>query len=248
MTKLYFDLTRGISADMFAAACHSFLDPEGQTEFLRRVDEAPERLGCKLVTDDIRTTGAVGKAIEWQSESKDETVSGEMAIGSLERVAEGFGLSTGGRRFVSKVIGDIVSAESKAHRVDPHKVHLHEIGRAAGLMNMALAGLCYDLLDLGGREVVGSYLAIGEGEVETAHGVLAVPTPAAAELLAGLRFRFGPHFGEMATPSGIAIVRNVLIGQLDVLPKASRTGVGFGSRSFDGERGFAMVFESGQEG
>jgi uncharacterized protein (DUF111 family) len=52
----------------------------------------------------------------------------------------------------------------------------------------------------------------------------------------------------MATPTGIAIIRNLLSRQQDVLPKASRKGVGFGSRSFDGERGFAMLFESDQTG
>jgi hypothetical protein len=234
---------------MFAAACHSFLEPEGQTELLNRIEEAPESLGCKLVTNDIRIAGAAGKAIEWQSESRSETISGDLAIESLERVSEGFGLSAGGRRFVSGVIGDIISAESKAHGVHPHDVHLHEIGRAAGLMNIALAGLCHDLLDLGGREVIGSYLVIGKGEVRTAHGILRIPTPAAAELLAGLRFRFGPHVGEMATPSGIAIIRNALTGQQDVLPKASasRLGFGFGNRSFDGERGYAIVYESDHE-
>jgi len=245
---LYVDMTRGISGDMFVAACCSFMDEGMRAEFMRKTDSACREFGCSVTLSDVESGSTCGKLLEWKCENRAAARSADEAEGFLEQAAERMALSTDARRFTIRIIGDIIAAEAKAHGIEKEEVHLHEIGRTGGLMNVASAGLCCDILGLGGRSIVGSYISVGEGGVETAHGRLNVPTPASSELLAGLRFRFGPCEGEMATPTGIAIVRNLLSQQQDVLPKASRKGVGFGSRSFDGERGSVMLFESDQTG
>lgn len=244
MTTLYVDMTRGISGDMFVAACYSFMDEGMRAEFVRRTGSACRESDCSIALSDIESGSTCGLMLGWKCENKAAARSANETEGFLERAAERMALSADARRFTIKIIGDIIAAEAKAHGIEKEEVHLHEIGRTGGLMNVASAGLCYDLLGLGGRSIVGSYISVGEGDVETSHGHLSVPTPASSELLAGIRFRFGPCEGEMATPTGIAIIRNLLSRQQDVLPKASRKGVGFGSRSFDGERGFTMLFES----
>jgi len=245
---LYVDMTRGISGDMFVAACCSFMDEGMRAEFICRADSACRESDCSIALNDVVSGSTSGMMLEWKCENRAAARSANEAEVFLEQAAERMALSTDARRFTIRIIGDIVAAEAKAHGIEKEKVHLHEIGRTGGLMNVASAGLCCDILGLGGRSIVGSYISVGEGGVETAHGRLSVPTPASSELLVGLKFRFSPCEGEMATPTGIAIVRNLLSRQQDVLPKASRKGVGFGSRSFEGERGFAMLFESDQTG
>lgn len=232
---------------MFVAACCSFMDEGMRAEFMRRADSACREFDGSVTLNDVGGASTYGMMIEWKCDIKAAARSANEAKGFLEQAAERMALSADARRFTIRTIGDIISAEAKAHGIEQEGVHLHEIGRTGGLMNVASAGLCYDILGLGDRSIIGSYISVGKGSVETVHGRLSVPTPASSELLAGLRFRFGPCEGEMATPTGIAIIRNLLPQQQDVLPKASRKGAGFGSRSFDGERGFAMVFESDQE-
>jgi uncharacterized protein (DUF111 family) len=248
VTVLYVDMTRGISGDIFVAACCSFMDEDMRTEFMRRAGSACRGFDCTVALNEIGSGSTCGMMLDWKCEKMVSARSADEAEGFLEQAADRMALSADARRFTIRIIGDIIAAEAKAHGIERGKVHLHEIGRTGGLMNVTSAGLCYDILGLGGRSIVGSYISIGEGDVETSHGRLSVPTPASSELLAGLRFRFGPCEGEMATPTGIAIIRNLLFRQQDVLPKASRKGVGFGSRSFDGERGFAMLFESDRTG
>jgi hypothetical protein len=245
---LYVDMTRGISGDMFVAACCSFMDEDMRAGFVRRADSACRESDCSVALNDVDSGSTCGIMLEWKCENRVAARSANEAEGFLEQAAERMALSTDARRFTIRTIGDIIAAEAKAHGIEKEEVHLHEIGRTGGLMNVASAGLCCDILGLGGRSIIGSYISVGEGGVETAHGRLSVPTPASSELLAGLKFRFGPCEGEMATPTGIAIIRNLLSKQQDVLPKASRKGAGFGSRSFDGERGFVMLFESDQTG
>jgi hypothetical protein len=224
------------------------MDEGMRAEFIRRVDSACREFDCSVALNEGSSGSTCGMMLGWNCENKASARSANEAEGFLERAAERMELPDDARRFTTKIIDDIIAAEAKAHGVEKEEVHLHEIGRTGGLMNVASAGLCYDILGLRGRSITGSYISVGEGAVETAHGSLGVPTPASSELLAGLRFRFGPCEGEMATPTGIAIIRNLLSKQQDVLPKASRKGVGFGSRSFDGERGFAMLFESDRTG
>ena len=245
---LYVDMTRGISGDMFVAACCSFMDEGMRAEFVRRADRACSESACSIALNDVVSGSTCGIMLEWKCENKAAARSANEAEVFLEQAAERMALSTDARLVTTRIIGDIIAAEAKAHDIGKEEVHLHEVGRTGGLMNVASAGLCYDILGLGGKSIVGSFISVGEGCVETAHGRLGVPTPASSELLTGLRFRFGPCEGEMATPTGIAMIRNLLSRQQDILPKASRKGVGFGSRSFDGERGFAMLFESDQTG
>jgi uncharacterized protein (DUF111 family) len=245
---LYVDMTKGISGDMFVAACCSFMDEGMRAEFMRRAGSACREFDCSVSLSEVDSGSIFGMTLEWKCENNVAARSANEAKGFLEQAAERIALSTEARRFTMRIIDDIIAAEAKAHGIGIEGVHLHEIGRTGGLMNLASAGLCYDILGLGSRSIVGSYVSIGGGGVETAHGRLNVPTPASSELLAGLRFRFGPCEGETATPSGIAIIRNLLSRQQDVLPKASRKGAGFGSRSFDGKRGFTMVFEGDQTG
>jgi pyridinium-3,5-bisthiocarboxylic acid mononucleotide nickel chelatase len=245
---LYLDMTKGVSGDMLVAACCSFMDEGMRLEFLRRVDAACREFDCSVALTTVEGGPTAGMMLEWDCETRGGIRSASEAEGFLERAAERLTLSSVASRFTVRVIRDIIEAEAKAHGIESEKVHLHEIGRMGGLMNIASAGLCWDMLGMGAKKVIGSYISVGGGAVETEHGCLNIPAPASSELLSGLRFRFGPSAGERATPTGIAIVRNLLSEQQDVLPKASRKGAGFGSRSFDGEKGSVMLFESGVSG
>lgn len=245
MKTLYLDLTRGISGDMFTAACLSFMDEERRSTFLRRAEKTIGEFGGTCRLEEVGIDSIKGHAMIWEFREEAVPRSGSYSREKVRALCRSLNVTDSGDRFALKVIDDLVEAEARAHGATQEEIHLHEIGRTAGLMNIASAGLCRDLLGLENARLIASYVSIGDGEVATAHGRLRVPTPASTELLAGLRFRFGPYAGEMATPTGIAIVRNIIGGQLDVLPKASRTGVGFGGRTFGGERGFAVLFESG---
>jgi uncharacterized protein (DUF111 family) len=228
---------------MFSAACYAFMDRELKEDLLVRSGKGCEGLGGTIRLREMSYGPEAGYTIEYGFPTKAGCVSAGEAGEALGWLMRDFDLSPPGRAFVMAVFSDIVGAEAKAHGVGVHSVHLHEIGRPAGLFNMAAAGLCYDLLDLGGRNVIGSSISVGRGEIRTEHGRLSVPTPASSVLLSMLKSRPGPFEGEMATPSGIAIVRNLVTRQTDKLPAAGRQGLGFGGRTFEGGVGRLRVFE-----
>jgi len=243
--RLYLDMRLGVSGDMIVSACYDFMEERMRSTFYETMKGALDEFGGRTDIVRIEEPEATGHRIEWNMMDPTEMRNPSEARDILESIEDMMGLSEASRAMADKTISDLIDAESKAHNVPQDRVHLHEVGRIAGLMNIAGAGLCYDLLGLSKKKMVGSIISIGEGEVETSHGLLSVPAPATANLLLGLRFRFGPHLGEMATPTGVALARNIIRSQEDPLPLESRQGLGFGSRSFSGRRGYVRLFSGG---
>jgi uncharacterized protein (DUF111 family) len=93
-------------------------------------------------------------------------------------------------------------------------------------------GSIWGMSELGVSRVYCGVIALGDGSVNTAHGVLPVPAPATLRLLEGLAVRPGPEgSGELVTPTGAALVRVLSEGP----PPAHvpvRSGYGAGTKDF----------------
>jgi|LAHS01.1.fsa_nt_gb uncharacterized protein (TIGR00299 family) protein len=132
-------------------------------------------------------------------------------------------------------IFDILAvAEAKAHGTSVNEVHFHEVGAVDSIVDVVAAAWCLDDLDV--TDAVVSPLAEGEGRVRTAHGVLGVPVPAVANIVAreGLVLSRLHRDGEFVTPTGAAIA--AAIRTRDELPERYRvlaSGVGSGKRAYD---------------
>ena len=91
-------------------------------------------------------------------------------------------------------------------------------------------------------------LPIGSGRIESAHGVLPVPAPAAALLMRGLPVIDDGVPGERVTPTGAALAAYLVDAGAPLgggIGRLSRTGVGFGARLLPGVSNClrALVFE-----
>lgn len=124
----------------------------------------------------------------------------------------------------------IAEVEAGMHGTTVDKVHLHEVGSVDAILD--IVGAVWGLSELGVSRVYCGVIALGDGSVTTAHGVLPVPAPATLRLLEGLPVRPGPEgSGELATPTGAALVR-VLSEGLPPAHVPRRSGFGAGSRDF----------------
>jgi uncharacterized protein (TIGR00299 family) protein len=133
------------------------------------------------------------------------------------------------RRTVAEAVFDrLARAEAKVHGTDPEDVHFHEVGALDSIAD--IVGVCAALEDLGIGTVSASEVALGSGTVKAAHGRLPVPAPAVAELAKGWRVR-GDGPGELATPTGMALIRT-LAERCETLPPMTvdRVGIGAGTR------------------
>jgi uncharacterized protein (TIGR00299 family) protein len=131
----------------------------------------------------------------------------------------------------SAVFQRLGEAESQVHGVSLEKVHFHEVGAADSIADIVGACVALDLLNI--DEVCSSAINVGSGTVMTEHGVLPIPAPATANLLAGKPiYARGPAM-ELTTPTGAAIAATLSSG-FGVMPpmRISSIGHGAGDRDF----------------
>lgn len=122
----------------------------------------------------------------------------------LPAAVEGFSLATFER---------LARAEAHVHGVDLAEVHFHEVGALDAIADVVGCASALHSLDLlGDRAIrVVSPVAVGSGQVSTAHGVLPVPVPAVLRLLsdAGAEVTAGTGEGESCTPTGAALLASL---------------------------------------
>jgi uncharacterized protein (TIGR00299 family) protein len=127
----------------------------------------------------------------------------------------------------------IGTAEAEIHGVAIEKVHLHEVGAVDAILD--IVGSIWGLRQIGVEEVYCGPIALGDGTVKAAHGVLPVPAPATLKLLEGHKVRPGPEgSGELVTPTGAALVRVLSRGNPPVEYTPVRSGFGAGTKEFTG--------------
>ena len=129
------------------------------------------------------------------------------------------------------VYDDIAHAEAKAHGCPVGDVHYHEVGALDAVADVT--GVCYALYLLRPDRIVVSPIHVGSGTVRCAHGVMPVPAPATANLLAGVPTYGGSVQGELCTPTGAALLAHFAdaYGPMPVMA-AEKIGVGIGTRDF----------------
>ncbi|MBZ5610592.1 MAG: nickel pincer cofactor biosynthesis protein LarC [Acidobacteriia bacterium] len=121
-------------------------------------------------------------------------------------------------------------AEAKVHGVPLDKVHFHEVGAVDSICD--IVGACAAFHLLGVESIHSSPLNVGSGTIKTEHGVLPVPAPATAELLAGRPIYARGPCVELTTPTGAAIAAT-LAADFGPLPPMRITATGYGAGDKD---------------
>ncbi|HXN86085.1 MAG TPA: nickel pincer cofactor biosynthesis protein LarC, partial [Candidatus Binataceae bacterium] len=122
--------------------------------------------------------------------------------------------------------------EAKVHHSTPEQVHFHEVGAVDSIMDVVATA--WALEELGVGELLVAPLPMGTGFARSQHGIIPVPAPATAELLAGFAIKIGDGPAEMVTPTGAAVVR--ALGRSAPMPlsfEIEKIGYGAGTRVYD---------------
>jgi len=168
----------------------------------------------------------------------------KQVMSGAHRVGLPDGVAAAGQR----IIGLLLKAEGTVHGATPEHVHLHELEDLDTIVDVY--GALLAIHELGSPEVYASPVTVGSGRVRAAHGILPVPAPGTAELLRGQTVRFGAGEGELATPTGAAMISG--LAQPGIVPpiKVERIGYGAGARDIPGRpnllRAFLGTVDAGQ--
>lgn len=127
----------------------------------------------------------------------------------------------------------LARAEATAHNEPIERVHFHEVGAVDAIVD--IVGACAGMAWLEVEQVHALPVATGSGWVNSSHGLLPVPAPATASLIAihGIPLRPAPVAdampGELLTPTGAAIL-GALASWAPISFTPERVGYGFGTR------------------
>ncbi|MDR0513549.1 MAG: LarC family nickel insertion protein [Coriobacteriaceae bacterium] len=101
----------------------------------------------------------------------------------------------------------LAQAEAQVHGCPVESTHFHEVGNASTLRSVA--AICLAIEVLGHPHISATPVQVGSGKVRCAHGILDIPAPATAAILAtGIPLCPKKGEGELCTPTSAAIIKH----------------------------------------
>lgn len=161
--------------------------------------------------------------------------------GHIAEIIDGLNLPEAVKQHARAVYDAIAQAEAKAHGCPVGDVHYHEVGALDAVADVT--GVCYAMYLLGVDRVVVSPVHVGSGTVRCAHGVMPVPAPATANLLAGVPVYGGSVQGELCTPTGAALLTH-FADAFEKMPvmRTQKVGIGIGTKQFEEQANCVRAF------
>ncbi|NPD89835.1 MAG: nickel pincer cofactor biosynthesis protein LarC [Asgard group archaeon] len=129
----------------------------------------------------------------------------------------------------------LISAESKVHGKDEEKLHLHETASLDTIFDILGTVLLLEANNFIGAPILGLPVNTGSGLITITHGKVTVPPPAVLRILEEKNYiSFSDEIkGEMVTPTGAAILTNLVTKQITQLPPLKIEKIGYGAGTKD---------------
>jgi uncharacterized protein (TIGR00299 family) protein len=248
----YFDCFSGISGDMILGALvHAGVSPVKLKKELARIPVKGYRLEVKVAK---RAGFASTKVNVVIGNPKSETClpvgkvrnlpagrQGPKSWRDIEKIIKQSALSKGVKQKGLSIFKSLFKAEAIVHGENYDKVHLHELGAADCIVDIFGALIGLELLGI--NKIYSSSINLGSGSVKTQHGILPVPSPAAAELLKGAPVYSSGIGFELTTPTGAALISG-LAEKYCSMPamRVSEIGLGAGNKNFKEQPNVLRLF------
>lgn len=228
MKTLYLECSLGVSGDMLLAALSDLIP--GGPETLSRAVAALGLPGVSLRFSEPMIQGIRTRRVEVLEEAPQPL----RHLADLTKIVEAAPADLWPQASKAKgieALTTLAKAESAVHNEPLERIHFHEVGAVDTVVDVLGAVLLAGLTGAG--RVVASPVNLGSGFVTFSHGRFPVPAPASAELAKGMR-TFATDSGmELATPTGMAVVKT-LADEYGRLPLGSALGLGYGSGTYSG--------------
>jgi uncharacterized protein (TIGR00299 family) protein len=221
------DPASGIAGDMFLGA---LVDVGLDKAWLERLPSALDLSGVGVRIADVQRSQVHCIKVDFEIPPQPHG----RAVSEIHRLIDAVKIPEKVARSVHAAFEAIAAIESAIHGVAPDDLHLHEVGAVDAILD--IVGSIWGVELLGIERLYNTKVALGDGTVKTAHGMLPVPAPATIRLLEGFNVRHGPPgSGELTTPTGAALLRVLSKGAppQEYVPKQS--GYGAGTRDIHGQ-------------
>jgi len=227
MTLAYFDCFSGISGDMTLGA---LVDAGVSIDVLRSELAKLNLSGYALTAEKLNRSGIAATKVHVVVNQKGQK---SRHLSDILSLIERSTLSQAVKEKSCRIFTRLADVEAKVHDTTPDKIHFHEVGAVDSIVDNVGAIIGLELLGI--SQIAASAINVGSGTVKTAHGMLPIPAPATAELLAGIPFYQSSTPFELTTPTG-AVIISTLCSSFGTLPpmKVNRIAYGAGDKEFPG--------------
>lgn len=225
----------GVSGDMLLAA---LLDVGADKEVVKRaIERVPKFLdGCKEITfklEEVYVDELKAKRVKIVAKDVVNSRSAVTLIDAVKECVSDLNLSNDAANIAINAIELLARAEVNVHDEPIESVRLHELGMADTVADIIGVAAALDSLNLRREMIATTRLAVGGGVLKLSHGVFPAPAPVTLELLkvSGIPFSGGPVEGELATPTGVALLASMSSRVIQVYPPMSVEKIGYGAGS-----------------
>lgn len=238
MKKLYLDLSRGISGDMFISAlADTGIDFGGLEQVIKQAG-----IQVRIDIKAEKRSGISGKLAHISWEEGQPLRKLEQIVPFIQRMDVSEEIKTKSIQAFLR----LAEVEAEVHGVGKESIHFHETGAVDTLVD--IVGVFWALQTLGISGVTACPLPWFGGEVRISHGLVSLPAPATAALMRGKSICPSNFDWEVVTPTGALLVDQLVADfQNGFQGKCLTEGLGFGSvnKGFNGLRIF--VWEEGRD-
>jgi uncharacterized protein (TIGR00299 family) protein len=219
MKIAYFDCFSGVSGDMILGALiDAGLDPGD----LRKALAGIPLPGYEITAQKVVKSGITGTKFNVVTSGTQR----ERNLSDILKLIDESSLKEPVKKSAGGIFREIAGVEAKIHDKKIEEIHFHEVGAVDSIID--IAGACAALDMMGISSVQCSRINVGQGFVESEHGLLPVPAPATAALLLGVPVYSSGVQAELATPTGAAIIAH-FAGRYGPLPDMKVRSVGYGA-------------------
>jgi len=196
---------------------------------IQAVRQAVESVGCRLeiTRQQKRSIMACRAAVTSDRRFK--------SLAEAESILQASSLSGKSLEDALRALHILAEAEGRVHGSSPEQAHFHEVGALDALAD--IAGACAARASLKAEQVLCLPVSVGGGLIQSAHGRMPVPGPAALEILRAhhIPWRGGPVDEELFTPTGAALLAALADGFLSEPPllQVERIGYGAGKKELE---------------
>jgi hypothetical protein len=213
MKILCYDCFSGISGDMNLGAMLDLgVSSDTLISGLKKLDiggwkldiTRDQRHGITGTRVSVIIEGVTGHEHEHDHPDGHISHSGHRHLDEIEKIIIGSSLPAEVVALSMKIFRLIAEAEAVIHDKPVSEIHFHEVGAVDSIIDIVGAAICFT--ELGVEKVYVSDIELGSGMVKCEHGLLPVPAPATARIIAGFPVHTGGVDFEATTPTGAAII------------------------------------------
>jgi len=226
MKIAYFDCLTGASGDMILGA---LLSAGADISSLQKALSSIELGAIDYSIRQVKKNGISAIKVDVTLNSSSHLHESHRSLFNIQELINKSGLTDKTKFKVIHIFSRLADAEARVHSIAVEKVHFHEVGAIDAIADVV--GAVVALESLGIEQVFTSFLSVGKGIVECAHGILPVPAPATLELLKQCPVVWRDVDAEILTPTGTAILTTLTDGYGTPPPiKVIEVGYGAGDR------------------